>query len=136
MGFSTIYYICNNESVKKVAAAKMHRFVIDKTQEFPEYSGETLKIAEFFVEKKDRNVQEVLRAVYHLHYVNNDGSINKEMNNLSLRTTMRKITQNLKLKNTNVIDASFKFEEQALNKKLLWEPSEELLQELSRQIFK
>ncbi|VAW63383.1 hypothetical protein MNBD_GAMMA08-19 [hydrothermal vent metagenome] len=95
-------------------------------------------MVEFLVEKRGRAIEKIKRAAYFIEYVAEEGSVNKEMDDLALNAAMKSMSlkhRSIFAKKTNVIDASFYFEEKSLNKKLKWEPSEDILEALYHEVF-
>jgi len=131
MGLSIRFFIYREGEVKRIPQAKYQRF-LDGEPEFLEYANETLKMAEIVVTVENWEVIEIVRSVFYLQKVEEDGSQGKEFKMDKMRHAVNQIEPlDLELtglaepkeeKPENLIDASNRFEERRLDALCVWEP--------------
>ena len=125
MGLTIRFFIYREGKAKRIPHAKFQRF-LDGSAEFPEYAGETLKMAEFVVNVENREVVDILRSGFFLQKVTGDGSQDKDFELDKMRYAINQIEplEGGVKKETpeNIIDASGRFEERRLDARCVWEP--------------
>ena len=132
MTISIRYFVVSNGNLKKVSQKKFNGFYFKKEATLPEYSSQTIKMAEVCVEVIDRTVTRVIRIDCERYKVDGDGALNKEHLRESNIHMINLMSPPLAEQNSTVIDATKVFEAKKLEHKLTWELTTEIIEKIVR----
>ena len=114
----------------KVSQKNFNGFYFKKESTLPEYSGQTIKMAEVCVEVIDRRVTRIIRIDCERYKVDEDGALNKEHLRESNIHMINLISPPQPEQDSTIIDATNVFEAKRLEHKLTWELTTEITEKI------
>ena len=130
MSTSIRYFVVSNGNLKKVSQNKFNGFYFKKEATLPEYSGQTIKMAEVCVEVIDREITRVIRIDCERYRVDKYGALNKEHLRESNIHMINLISPPQPEQDSTIIDATNVFEAKRLEHKLTWELKTEIIEKI------
>ncbi len=105
MSISIRYFVVSNGTLKKVSQKKYNKFYFKKEPTLPEYSEQSINMAEVCVEVIDRKITRIIRIDCERYKVDKHDALNKEHLRESNIHMIDLMSPPLEEQNSTVIDA-------------------------------
>ena len=126
MSISIRYFVVSNGDLKKLSRKKFKNFYFDEEAALPEYSGQTIEMAEVCVEVFDRAITRIIRIDCERYKVDKHGAIDKEHKWESIIRIFNPTSFPQSEQDSTVIDATNIFKAKRLEHKFRWELTDEI----------
>ena len=124
MSISIRHFVVSGSDVQRLSQKKRQGFYLRKENTLPEYSGQTIKIADVCIELVDRKPYKIIRIDCMKHKVDENGGLDTEYEKESGKHFINIIETPKVISQSSVLNATSVFEAKRLEGKYTWKLSD------------